>query len=449
MNTKRITNIILERVENLLLEGRLEDVKSKYPELSWNQVDKLASIDPSGNNKYLEWLAKNLLPRTIKWFKDNATGGYRGWTVDEVPNDPSDPNWSSNRNLLNKLSVLNTNELLKVQDDLEYFHNNPTKYEKKDINEYTINSLEEATNDAKLKLSRKEQKETGVDKVYEDDDFLLLMPKTHKASCRYGSNTKWCVTMRNTSNYFENYFSQGPIFFLIDKRRIAPTNSMDTPTYYKVAIHYRPFKGGLYKGSDITTYVNKNKEEFLNGANIENSIIEYWNVVDDNKPEVVVKKYLGGPGRGQKKKGDETIEKLKKAMEKYTKEAMSKYYDSINDTDIIELSTKLKDMNTELHSLEIKYNQTRYKLDKLRNVNYSLKQTFDYFTIDDSNSEYYMWLDEQIKKSSTLMYKLNEEYQDMYRKIEKIKTEREEFRKKVNKKSLVFYDTEKNVSISR
>lgn len=193
----------MERVENLLLEGRLEDVKAKYPEPLWDEIDKLAAIDPSGNQKYLDWLTKNMLKKTIKWFKENSreNPGWYGWSLEQVPDTSVDPRWSQtplNRNI----HSINQTELLKVIDDIEYFHKNPSKYDKKDINQFVdLSELEEASNQAKLKLSRKEQKETGVDKVYEDDDFLVLMPKTHKASCRYGSNTKWCVTMRDRSGY--------------------------------------------------------------------------------------------------------------------------------------------------------------------------------------------------------------------------------------------------------
>jgi len=72
MNVKNITEIILE---NLLTEGRVEDVKKRYPKPTWGSIDELVEIDPSGNNKYLDWVSKNYLPHTIKWFKDNAGSG--------------------------------------------------------------------------------------------------------------------------------------------------------------------------------------------------------------------------------------------------------------------------------------------------------------------------------------------------------------------------------------
>ena len=42
----------------ILLEGRLEDVKAKYDESYSNIIDQLSGADPSGNNKYLDWMTK-------------------------------------------------------------------------------------------------------------------------------------------------------------------------------------------------------------------------------------------------------------------------------------------------------------------------------------------------------------------------------------------------------
>jgi hypothetical protein len=452
MNSNKITDIILERVENLLVEGRLEDVKAKYPQPTWDAVDQLSEIDPSGNNKYLEWLAKQLLPKTIKWFRDNAreAEGWYYWTIDQVPTTSVDPRWVDNRNIRGSIvKNIGRDQLLKAQDDLEYFHKNPSKFEKKDINQFVdLSELEEASNQAKLKLSRKEQKETGVDKVYEDDDFLLLMPKTHKASCRYGSNTRWCVTMRNTSSYFENYFTQGPIFFLVDKRRIAPTNSMDTPTYYKVAIHYRPFKARFsnYGNESLNTASRMSKEEFLAGAEPENATIDYWNVADHNKPESVVKKYLGGPGRGQRKKGEETIAKLKEVMSKYTKEAMGKYYDSLGDfsSDVKER----EELETKISELSSEDDRLYYQKDRITTVRNNLRNAIGNFDRDvEGESEQYDWLVEQLEKSRNFEDQIIQKRTEVRNQVGKLNEKLEKIREKIKGDNLVFYDREKNVSL--
>ena len=50
--------------EQLLIEGRIEDVKKKYPDLDEKGLlDILIDKDPSGNQKYLAWAAKQLSQR--------------------------------------------------------------------------------------------------------------------------------------------------------------------------------------------------------------------------------------------------------------------------------------------------------------------------------------------------------------------------------------------------
>ena len=51
----------LTEEEQLLAEGRLDDVKKKFPELDEKGIiDNLSAKDPSGNNAYLRWMAKHL-----------------------------------------------------------------------------------------------------------------------------------------------------------------------------------------------------------------------------------------------------------------------------------------------------------------------------------------------------------------------------------------------------
>lgn len=454
MNIKQTTTLILEKVENLLLEGRLEDVKAKYPQPMWDQIDRLAAIDPSGNQKYLDWLAKHMLRKTIKWFNDNASsaGTWHGWNITQVPDTAEDPRWSSIRNLTREMQSLSNEDLLKVTDDIEYFHKNPSKYEKKDINQFgNLKELEDASNEAKLKLSRKEQKETGVDKVYEDDDFLILMPKTHKASCRYGSNTRWCVTMRGYTGYYENYFTQGPIFFLMDKRRLAPTSSMDTPNYYKIAMHYRPFRAGLSRGYNRALEKTRelSREEFINQGSVSNSVIDYWNVADENKPEKTVLKYLGGPGRGQTKKGTEALAKLKEVMEKYTKQALADYYDSLGDSS--ESLETIRQSKLKLSEIRDKRNTVDNKLDRVNTIYRSLtnyKERLEY-NREEGDDDEYNWVVEQLEKSQKFSLSYRTKRDDMDQQLSELNEKIEKLGSDLSSKELVFYDPEKNVSIAR
>jgi hypothetical protein len=46
-------------LEQLLTENRIQQAKDKYPCLPPKLVDYLSAGDPSGNNKYLDWMCKN------------------------------------------------------------------------------------------------------------------------------------------------------------------------------------------------------------------------------------------------------------------------------------------------------------------------------------------------------------------------------------------------------
>jgi hypothetical protein len=41
--------------------------------------------------------------------------------------------------------------------------------------------------------------EKDVTKLYEDDEWVLVHPKTYFAACKYGKNTKWCTTMNSST----------------------------------------------------------------------------------------------------------------------------------------------------------------------------------------------------------------------------------------------------------
>ena len=454
MEINKVTELVLENIEKLLLEGRVENIKKKYPQPMWREIDTLSDNDPSGNNKFLEWLAKHMLKKTIKWFKDNASdvNGYWSWTIDQVPDVSQDNRWEEHRGLSRSMESININDLKDLSDDLEHFLKNPSKYEIKDINQFnSIREFQDAADIAKQKLSRKEMKETGVDKVFEDDRFILLMPKTHKASCRYGARTKWCVTMRNYSGYFERYFGEGPIFFLIDKSQPAksyyPSYMEKAPEYWKVALHYKPFNGRLDGSGNRALQYSKqmNREEFIDGGNIGNSRIDYWNVRDENKRESVVAKYLGGPGKGQTQRAEVILNNLKGAMERYTKKALADYYDSLGNSD--EVVEKINELNEKREEIRAEKSRVNNKRDRLSQARRSLSYFKDRLDTDETDDEYRQWVEEQISKSDEFIAEMEKIYEHIQIDIDELDNEIEKLESELSDKKLTFYDKEKNVQL--
>ena len=58
-----------------------------------------------------------------------------------------------------------------------------------------------------------------IDKVYEDENWFVIIPKSMDASCYWGNGTEWCTATRNEeNNQFKHYSDQGPLYININKQ---------------------------------------------------------------------------------------------------------------------------------------------------------------------------------------------------------------------------------------
>jgi hypothetical protein len=143
----------------------------------------------------------------------------------------------------------------------------------KDINRHNLTTLDREIDDVKEKLLQKEKKKQAKKqstKLYEDDRWLAISPKSWEASCYYGVGTKWCITMKNNPSYWGRYSKRATFIFIIDK-----TKTQEDPLY-KVA--YRIIgRSGKYelwnapdyeisKGEDGLRYFNELPEELKERA---------------------------------------------------------------------------------------------------------------------------------------------------------------------------------------
>lgn len=68
------------------------------------------------------------------------------------------------------------------------------------------------------KRQNKRLEKGGADKVYEDDNVLVVEPKSKAASCFYGKGTRWCTTS-NECSHFEAYTAKGNLYYIMDKNK--------------------------------------------------------------------------------------------------------------------------------------------------------------------------------------------------------------------------------------
>ena len=188
----------------ILIEGRVEDVLKKHFKTSpGSYLEKVyydeivpGSAEINSNHKYLEWIAKN-------W---DTSGPNEEGTLDH-----------------------NLKEILLA---VSKFDNQSQRLEVKDLNQYRdINQLFDALKKVGETARRTVDISGDVEKVYEDNRFVVVVPKTHTASCYYGAGTKWCTASKNTDSHFSTYKGNGELYYIIDKT--LPTSS----PYYKVALN--------------------------------------------------------------------------------------------------------------------------------------------------------------------------------------------------------------------
>lgn len=53
---------------------------------------------------------------------------------------------------------------------------------------------------------------------YEDDDWQVIIPLTHKSAQIYGENTQWCTASREASTLFHHYTQHGALYININKK---------------------------------------------------------------------------------------------------------------------------------------------------------------------------------------------------------------------------------------
>jgi hypothetical protein len=83
---------------------------------------------------------------------------------------------------------------------------------------------------AQLKLIDKEM-EKQIQKLYENNEWLVIKPLSFLASKKYGASTKWCTTQDNNPEYYLKYSRRGILIYCMNKitgDKVAAFKSLDT-----------------------------------------------------------------------------------------------------------------------------------------------------------------------------------------------------------------------------
>ena len=181
INGSELTSMVIESIRRtMLLESMSpEEVRGKYyPDVPVDVFNSAVNADPTSTR--------------------DKVGRYVKWILNLYKNGPWKPGDS-----------------YETKDALSKFHRLRQNLELKDINAYkSVRQLLDAVSEKK---SKADVKHSGADKVYEDNEWVIIVPKTEEASKLYGKDTKWCTAADN-DNYFDYYNRRGPLYINIRKR---------------------------------------------------------------------------------------------------------------------------------------------------------------------------------------------------------------------------------------
>ena len=152
-------------------------------------IDLLAKVDPTKTNKYLGFM--------IKMMKDNFN--YSTGEDDEM--------------IGNIINCLFGSDNMVTLNEFEA-HCLANRIKKNDISKYTSFyelkvEVTKANEIVKLKELEKQTK-----KVFENDDWLVLIPLSYEAAEKYGSGTKWCITQ---NYHWQKYITEYKIIYILNK----------------------------------------------------------------------------------------------------------------------------------------------------------------------------------------------------------------------------------------
>jgi hypothetical protein len=253
--------------ESLLLENRVDTVFEKYRNkhtklflggymgddgvgVSDSSLkDLISQISYQLDNKYLDWLVKTYLQ---VWGDSGVTPsvGTTELLIKTINKfDKNIPKINTNGF---KEYLKNYKHLPILPSALNRLINNIT-----DINAYpnfmTLSFVVEESDKYVTPTQKKKIVKQETNKIYEDDDVLIIEPLSEASSCMYGSNTKWCTAATEGQNMFKHYKNNtSTLIYIIGKTDEMVEGKWALHLGYEIALSddFEYSKYTLYDDSD-------------------------------------------------------------------------------------------------------------------------------------------------------------------------------------------------------
>lgn len=186
-------SFISKETELYLAEGKLDDIYQKYySKIPFDTFTEIIAADPT---------------TPVRSNEVQKPGRFSKWLLD-----------------IFMKGNLKLEDLYKATQYLDVFMRHQKKLEisQRNINQYTslvdlfavIKPYREVQTQSQASASAKKDAE----KVFENQEWLVIVPKTEAASCYYGKGTEWCTAAERSDNRFDYYNQYGPLYINIHKQ---------------------------------------------------------------------------------------------------------------------------------------------------------------------------------------------------------------------------------------
>lgn len=167
--------------------SKIDELRKKYNHIRQSTFDKIVDGDITKSKKYVEVM--------LRFWSEKKGENY---TLDAL------------------IETIN-----EFDEYLPYLEKKDI-YSKKDYPSFF--TLQNEINIAKvIKDDKTFVKEDHIDVLYEDDNLLILHPKTHRGSVKYGRGTRWCTAASYDVEAFNRY-SKNFLIYVISKKKDKSKN---------------------------------------------------------------------------------------------------------------------------------------------------------------------------------------------------------------------------------
>ena len=180
-----------------LLTEDIAAVRKNYPKISDEDFNRIIRLDPT----FIEGR--------------DSVGQYGKWLL----------------NLFNKGKLDNEGH---ARDALSRFEQEKKNVKNKDIGQFkSLDDIDAYLNDDDNYMNKSHRQEvrdrqkarknadlsSDAEKVYEDFEWSVWIPKTYEASCKLGQGSSWCTATTENDHYYKYYSSQGPLYIILNRHR--------------------------------------------------------------------------------------------------------------------------------------------------------------------------------------------------------------------------------------